>query len=241
MSQFATPTIHNAAAKGQIAKTVLMPGDPLRAKFIAESYLKDARLLSDIRGILCYTGTYEDTQVSVMGSGMGAGSMGIYSYELFNHYDVDNILRVGSAGGLHSSLRLEDIVLGMASCTDTGYATQYGMCGHIAPCANYELISAAMAYAAAQGISAKVGPVFSGEAFYYDDSVLEDWGRMGALAVEMESAALYLNAMQAGKRALAICTISDLIMTGEKCTTERRQTGFDTMIKMALAVAQKMK
>lgn len=232
-----TPTIHNAARCGEIAKTVLMPGDPLRAKYIAETFLEAPRLISEIRGICCYTGSYHGTQVSVMASGMGAGSMSIYSYELFHFYDVDTIIRVGSAGGLHPSLHLRDIVAVMAASTDSGYATHFELPGTLAPCADYELIACADRHAKENKIQLRVGPVISGEGFYYDSSWFEKWVKMGMLAVEMESAALYMNAMEAGKHALTLCTISDLMFSGEACTTLERQQSFDDMICMALEIA----
>lgn len=228
------PTIHNAAGYKDIAKTVMMPGDPLRARFIAEHYLNELRLVSEVRGIGVYTGRYQGKEVSVMASGMGAGSMGIYSYELFKYYDVDNIIRVGSAGGLSPRLQLKDLVIGMASSTDTGYAVQYRLPGTLAPCANFELAKAAYDYGISHGMNVHAGMLFSGEAFYYEEAILQEWADMGALAVEMESAALYMNAAKLGKKALAICTISDLVFSGEKCSAEERQTGFDDMIMMAL-------
>lgn len=235
MSQ--TPTIHNAARLGEIAKTVLMPGDPLRAKYIAEKFLENPRLVSDIRNIYCYTGTYQGKEVSVMASGMGAGSMSIYSYELFHFYDVDQIIRVGSAGGMHPSLKLRDIVIAQCSSTDNGYATHFDLPGTIAPCADFGLIEKAVAWGRAHGIHMRVGPVISGEGFYYDDAWMKKWTDMGHLAVEMESAALYLNAAEAGKKAVAICTISDLMFSGQCCTTQERQESFDDMIRMALSLA----
>lgn len=232
-----TPTLHNAARYGEIAKTVLMPGDPLRAKYIAEKFLDAPRLVSDVRNIYCYTGVYQGAPVSVMASGMGAGSMGIYSYELFHFYGVDAIIRVGSAGGLHPSLKLRDIVVAMASSTDNGYARRLDLPGVLAPCADYSLIAGAAAYAAAHGLTVRVGPVISGEGFYYDDAWYRRWTDLGMLAVEMESAALYINAAEAGKKAVALCTISDLMFTGEHCTTQERQESFDDMILMALSMA----
>lgn len=231
-----TPTIHNAAKKGEIARTVLMPGDPLRAKYIAEHFLEEYKLVSDIRNIYCYTGTYQGKPVSVMASGMGAGSMSIYSYELFHFYDVDAIIRVGSAGGMHPSLKLRDIVIAIASSTDNGYATHFELPGHPAPCADYSLIAKAVDYAKEHDLPVRVGPVVSGEGFYYSDEWYEKWTNMGMLAAEMESAALYLNALEAGKKAVALCTISDLMFNGEKCTTEERQKSFDDMIYMALSM-----
>lgn len=233
-----TPTIHNAARLGQIAKTVLMPGDPLRAKYIAEKFLTDPELVSDIRNIYCYTGTYEGKPVSVMASGMGAGSMSIYSYELFHFYDVDAIIRVGSAGGLNPGLKLRDVVVAMASSTDNGYATHFELPGQIAPCADYGLIEKAVSYGNVHGMAVRVGPVVSGEGFYYSDEWFDKWQKMGILAVEMESAALYLNAAEAGKRAVALCTISDLMFNGEACTPQERQESFDDMIRMALSMVE---
>jgi len=231
-----TPTIHNAARQGEIAKTVLMPGDLLRARFIAENYLENGRLVSEIRGMYAYTGWYQEREVSVMASGMGAGSMGIYSYELFRYYDVDSIIRVGSAGGLSPYLKLKDLVIGLASSTDTGYAAQYRLPGALAPCADFELAKVAYDYGVQHGMNVHVGMLFSGEAFYYEESILQIWADMGALAVEMESAALYMNAAKLGKKALAICTISDLVFSGEKCSVKERQTSFDDMITMALHI-----
>ena len=230
------PTLHNAAQYGEIAKTVLMPGDPLRAKYIAETFLENPRLVSDVRNIYCYTGTYQGKAVSVMASGMGAGSMSIYSYELFHFYDVDAIIRVGSAGGLHPSLKLRDIVVALASSTDSGYARHLDLPGTLAPCGDYSLIAGAVEYAGAHGLSVKVGPVISGEGFYYGDEWFKKWAAMGMLAVEMESAALYINAAEAGKKAVALCTISDLMFSGEACTTQERQESFDDMILMALSM-----
>lgn len=232
-----TPTIHNAAKYGEIAETVLMPGDPLRAKFIAEHYLENPVCVSDVRGIYAFTGTFEGKRVSVMASGMGAGSMGIYSYELFNYYGVEKIIRVGSAGGLSPKLKLRDVVLGLSSSTDSGFAKQYDLPGDFAPCCDFELASAAMEYAKKNNISCNAGMLFSGVAFHYDNCFLEKWMKMGALAVEMESAALYMNAAQAGKKALAVCTISDMVFSGEHCSVQERQESFDSMIRMALSIA----
>lgn len=231
------PTIHNSAKCGEIAKTVLMPGDPLRAKFIAESYLGDAKMVSSVRNTYAYTGDHNGKTISVMASGMGASSMGIYSHELFAFYGVEKIIRVGSAGGIHPDLRLRDIVIATGSHTDTGYARQFDMPGTIAPVASFELAYAAYEYAGKHQLSAVMGTVFSGEAFYYEDEMLSRWLKMGALAVEMESAALYMNAARLGKQALALCTISDLVFTGERCSAQERQDSFHEMIEMALAIA----
>ena len=232
-----TPTIHNAAKYGEIAKTVLMPGDPLRAKYIAEKFFENPRLVSDIRNIYCYTGTWQGKEVSVMASGMGTGSMSIYSYELFHFYDVDQIIRVGSAGALNHSLKLRDVVIAQASSTDSGYASHFNLPGTIAPCADFGLIEKAVAYGRANNINVRVGPVISGCGFYYDDEWMDKWTKFGMLAVEMESAALYMNAAEAGKKAVALCTISDLMFSGEACTPQERQESFDDMIRMALSLA----
>lgn len=233
----ATPTPHNAAKQGEIANVVLMPGDPLRAKFIAETFLEDAKLVSDVRSICAYTGRYQGKSVSVMASGMGASSMGIYSYELFNFYDVDIILRVGSAGGLSKSLNMMDMVACAASSTDSGYAAHFQLPGTIAPTADCALLIQAVEAARARGIQMKAGPVFCGEAYHYDRQDIQKWADMGMLAVEMESAALYLNAAQAGKRALAICAISDMVLREGDTTSDERVTGFRDMIQVALDVA----
>lgn len=231
-----TPTIHNAAKYGEIAKTVLMPGDPLRAKYIAEKFFDAPKLVSDIRNIYCYTGKWQGKDVSVMASGMGTGSMSIYSYELFHFYDVEQIIRVGSAGALDHSLKLRDVVVAQASSTDSGYASHFKLPGTIAPCADFGLIEKAVSYGRANGVNVRVGPVISGAGFYYDDEWMETWRRFGMLAVEMESAALYLNAAEAGKKAVALCTISDLMFSGESCSPSERQESFDDMIRMALSM-----
>lgn len=232
-----TPTIHNQAKKGEIAKTVLMPGDPIRAKYIAENYLENARLVSDVRKICCYTGTHQGKNISIMASGMGTGSMSIYSYELFHFYDVDSIIRVGSAGGIHPSVKLRDIVIAQASSTDNGYTTHLNLPGTFAPCASFDLIERAVRAGRELGVSMKVGPVVSGEGFYYSDEWFEKWSDMGVLAVEMESAALYVNAARAKKKAVAICTISDLIFENVACTVDEREQGFADMIRVALSLA----
>lgn len=234
------PTPHNSAQKGDFAKTVLMPGDPLRAKYIAEEFLENAKLVNNVRGIQGYTGTYHGVPVSVMASGMGGPSMGIYSYELFHHYDVDNIIRVGSAGALSDQLQLRDIVIAMGACTDSNFAIQYRLPGTFAPTCSYKLLSTAVNTADEMGVSVKVGNVYSTVAFYdAADSCLE-WTKMGVLAVEMETAALYCNAAYAGKQALTLCTISDSMVTGAGLSPEERQFTFENMIKVALNVAAKV-
>ena len=236
----ATP--HISAEKGDFAKTVLMPGDPLRAKFIAETFLEDPVLVNNVRGVQGYTGTYKGVKVSVMASGMGCPSIGIYSYELFAFYDVENIIRVGSAGALTEKLKLRDIVAGIGANHATGYADQFGMPGILAPTADYILLSTAVEAAKEQGIEMHVGNLLCHDAFYNEGGMEENlkWAKMGTLAVEMESTALYLNAARLGKRALVICTISDHLVTGAKTSAEERQTTFTQMMEIALETAVKM-
>ena len=232
------PTPHIAAKEGDFAKTVLMPGDPLRAKFIAETFLTDAVLVNNVRGVNGYTGYYNGKRVSVMASGMGIPSMGIYSYELFNFYDIDNIIRIGTAGSIHPDLKIRNVVLAMGACTDSNYGAQYELPGTFAPIASFELLRKAVKVIEEMGnIGYKVGNVVSSDVFYSDRQTTAAWQKMGALAVEMESAALYMNAARAGKNALTICTISDSLVTGEATTAEERQTSFDDMMKIALEIA----
>ena len=231
-------TPHNEAKKGDIAKVVLMPGDPLRAKFIAETFLEKARLVNNVRGIGGYTGFYQGKEVSVMASGMGMPSMGIYSYELFNFYGVDQIIRIGSAGALQDHMKLMDVVIGMGACTDSNYAYQYGLPGTFAPIADYELMNKAIEPAKRQGTNVVVGNVVSSDVFYNADPTVNDrWRSMGVLAVEMEAAALYMNAAKAKKKALCMLTISDHIYTGEALCAEDRQLGFGKMMEIALELA----
>ena len=227
-------TPHNNAKPEQIAKTVLMPGDPLRAKFIAQTYLESPELVNDVRGMLAYTGYYKGVRLTVMASGMGMPSMGIYSYELFNEYGVDNIIRIGTAGGVSESVGLRDVVFAMTSCTNSSYADQYRLPCRPVAAASYELLKKADAAAEKLGISVHVGTVLCTDTFYDDSGSLAQWRRVGVLATEMESAALYYNAARLGKKALCICTVSDLPLTGESCTPEERQTTFNDMMKIAL-------
>ena len=232
------PTPHIAAKEGDFAKTVLMPGDPLRAKFIAETFLTDAVLVNNVRGVNGYTGYYNGKRVSVMASGMGIPSMGIYSYELFNFYDIDNIIRIGTAGSIHPDLKIRNVVLAMGACTDSNYGAQYELPGTFAPIASFELLRKAVKVIEEMGnIGYKVGNVVSSDVFYSDRQTTAAWQKMGALAIEMESAALYMNAARAGKNALTICTISDRLVTGEVTTAEERQTSFADMMKIALEIA----
>lgn len=232
------PTPHNSANIDDFAKTVLMPGDPLRAKFIAENFLEDPVLVNGVRGINGYTGMYNGKIVSVMASGMGIPSIGIYSYELFNFYNVENIIRIGSAGAISDEVNLRDIVIGQGACTNSNYASQFNLPGTYAPIASYKLLKQAVDIAQDAGVNYKVGNLFSSDTFYDDAASLSDWRKMGVLAVEMESAALYMNAARAGKNALCICTISDCPFTGESCTAEERQNTFTDMMEIALKIAE---
>ena len=232
------PTPHNSANIDDFAKTVLMPGDPLRAKFIAENFLEDPVLVNGVRGINGYTGMYNGKIVSVMASGMGIPSIGIYSYELFNFYNVENIIRIGSAGAISDVVNLRDIVIGQGACTNSNYASQFNLPGTYAPIASYKLLKQAVDFAQDAGVNYKVGNLFSSDTFYDDAASLSDWRKMGVLAVEMESAALYMNAARAGKNALCICTISDCPFTGESCTAEERQNTFTDMMEIALNIAE---
>ncbi|MBW7573800.1 purine-nucleoside phosphorylase [Caproiciproducens faecalis] len=232
------PTPHNGAKEGEIAKTVLMPGDPLRAKFIAETYLTDTVCFNTVRNMLGYTGTYKGKRVSVMGGGMGMPSVGIYTYELFNFYGVENIIRIGSAGGIADSVHVRDVVVGMGACTDSNYASQYHLPGTFAPIASYDLLRRAVTSAEKLGVHTMVGNVLSSDVFYGDDeNALASWKKMGVLAVEMEAAALYMNAARANKNALCLLTISDCPFTGESLSAQERQTGFTQMMEIALDIA----
>ncbi len=232
------PTPHNAAKKGDIAKTVLMPGDPLRAKYIAEKYLENPVCFNTVRNMLGYTGTYNGKQISIMGGGMGMPSIGIYSYELFNFYDVDSVIRIGSAGGYADSLKLRDLVIAMGASTDSNFAAQYQLPGTFAPIADFGLLRKAVETAEAKGVNAVVGNVVSSDVFYGDNSNAADlWKKMGVLCVEMEAAALYMNAARAGKKALCMLSISDHIYTGEALSAEERQTSFHNMMEVALELA----
>ena len=233
-------TPHNSAAKGEIAKTVLMPGDPLRAQFIAENFLTDAKLVNNVRGIHGYTGTYQGVPVSVMASGMGMPSMGIYSHELFAFYDVENIIRIGSAGAMTERLKLRDVVAAQAACTNSNYIAQFGMPGTFAPIADFDLLMAAVNSAKELGVKMPVGNLYSSDTFYDAAGRNMRFQKMGVMAVEMEAAALYCNAAYTGKRALAICSISDNLVTGEELPAADRQTTFTQMMEIALGVAVAM-
>ncbi len=232
------PTPHNQAKKGDIAKTVLMPGDPLRAKFIAETYLENIVCFNTTRNMLGYTGTYKGKEISVMGSGMGIPSIGIYSYELYQFYDVDSIIRVGSAGSFRDDVHVMDIVFGMGACTNSNFVDQYNLPGSYAAIADYELLSRAIKIAEEQEKKYVVGNILSSDTFYNDDNSVNDaWRKMGVIAVEMEAAGLYMNAARLKKKALCILTISDHIYLDEIISAEERQTGFGNMIEIALELA----
>ena len=240
MLQNNTPTPHIKAAPADIAKVVLMPGDPLRSRFIAENFLKDAVLFNDVRGVQGYTGEWMGERVSVMASGMGMPSIGIYSYELYNFFDVDLIIRVGSAGSLQSGVELRDLVLGMGACTNSAYAEQYGLGGTYAPRCDYETLERAVEIARKRGFKYHVGNLFSSDTFYDEAGGGLKWQKMGVLAVEMEAAALYMNAARARKKALAVCTVSDSLVTGEATTSDERMNSFTDMMKLALDLAATM-
>ena len=235
-------TPHNSAKPGQFAKTVLMPGDPLRSKYIAETYLTDPVLVNNVRGVQGYTGKWKDVPVSVMASGMGMPAIGIYSWELFNTYKVENIIRVGSAGAVQDNINVMDIVIAQGACTNSNYFAQFAFPGSFAPIADYELMQAAVESAQERGAIYHVGNIFSSDNFYYAKSYegTRAVRRMGVMAVEMEAAALYANAAYLGKRALCICTISDHLYKDEELSPEERQTGFNEMIEIALDTAVKM-
>ena len=242
-----TPTPHISAKPGDFAKTVLMPGDPLRSKFIAGNFLENPVLVNNVRGVQGYTGFYKGVRVSVMASGMGMPSIGIYSRELFTAYGVENIIRVGSAGAIQEHIHLYDLVLGQGACTDSNWARQYHFPGTFAPIADFDLLTAAVAAAKANGATYHVGNINSFDCFYGDHEqvpagldTLYNQKKMGVMALEMEAAALYMEAARCGKRALCICTISDHVLTGELTTSDERQTAFTAMMKVALDTAVAM-
>ena len=235
MSNNGTP--HIKAAPSDFAKTVLMPGDPLRSKFVAETFLENAKLVNNVRGVQGYTGTYKGVPITVMASGMGMPSIGIYSYELYNCFGVENIIRIGSAGAINEKVNLRDVIIGMGACTNSCYQDQYNLNGKFAPIADFELLSHAVNAAKELGVNYHVGNILSSDIFYHADPNFNDgWSKMGVLGIEMEAAALYMNAAAFGKRALAICTVSDHILRGEALDADSRQTSFTDMMKIALEV-----
>ncbi len=231
-----TPTPHIGAQYGEIAETVIMAGDPLRAKFMAENFLENPKQFNNVRGMLGFTGTHQGKRVSVMGHGMGMPSLGIYTYELFNFYGVKTIIRVGSAGSINPDLHIGDLVIAMGACTNSNYASQYELPGTFAPIADFGLLRKAADSCEQIGVNYRVGNVFSSDVFYSDNAHNDKWMQMGVLAVEMEVAALYMNAARSGNKALAICTISDHILTGEVTTAEERQKTFTKMMDVAFSL-----
>ncbi len=241
------PTPHIAANKGDFAKTVLMPGDPLRAQFIAENFLTNPRLVNNVRGVQGYTGTYKGVPVSVMASGMGMPSISIYAYELYTAYGVENIIRVGSAGGMTPAVKVRDIVLGMGACTNSNFVSQYHLPGQFAPLCSYELLRICADIAKEKALPYHVGNLLSTDTFYVDEEgvppaqcITPSFAKMGVLAVEMEAAGLYMTAARAGKNALAICTVSDHLLSGESLPASERQTSFTDMMTLALETAVKL-
>jgi purine-nucleoside phosphorylase len=235
------PTPHIDATPEDFAKTVLMPGDPLRSKFIAENFLENAKLVNNVRGIQGYTGTYNGTKVSVMASGMGMPSIGIYSYELFNFFDVENIIRIGSAGSINMDVKIRDLVFAMGASTNSNFARQFQLPGTYAPTADYNLLKTAIEQAEAAGANYHVGNILSSDTFYdAQEDATKRWIDMGLLCIEMETAALYMNAAKAGKRALGLFTISDHILTGESLPASERQNSFTEMMEVALKTAVEM-
>ena len=232
-----TPTPHIGAKYGEIAETVIMSGDPLRAQFMAEHFLENPVLFNKVRGMLGFTGTHKGKRVSVMGHGMGIPSMAIYSYELFNFYGVKKIIRVGSAGSMHSDLHIGDLMLAQGACTNSNYASQFQLSGTFAPIADFGLLRAAVEKAEELGYTYKVGNIYSSDIFYDENTgATAQWQKLGVLAVEMESAALYMNAARYGGRALCLCTISDSLVTGEATTAEARQNSFTQMMDVAFGI-----
>ena len=234
------PTPHINATPSDFAKTVLMPGDPLRAKFIAENSLHNTKLVNNVRGIQGYTGCYKDTRVSVMASGMGMPSMGIYSYELYNFFGVENIMRIGSAGAINENIKVRDIVIGMGACTNSNFASQYELPGTFSAICSYKMLETCIETAKAMGVKHHVGNLFSSDTFYSDANDTLKWGKMGVMAVEMEAASLYMNAARCNKNALAICTVSDHIVTGEATSAQERQDSFTEMMTLALETVVKL-
>ena len=231
-----TPTPHIGAQYGEIAETVIMAGDPLRAKLMAERFLDDAVQFNNVRGMLGFTGAYKGKRISVMGHGMGMPSIGIYTYELFNFYGVKTIVRVGSAGAIQTDLHLGDLVIAQGACTNSNYAAQYELPGTFAPIGDFQLLRKAAEACDRMGYAYKVGNVLSSDVFYNENAHNDKWSAMGVLAVEMEIAALYMNAARSGNRALAICTVSDHIITGEVTTAEERQNTFTKMMDVAFSL-----
>lgn len=234
------PTPHNSACESAFAKTVLMPGDPKRSSLIAHTYLESPQLVNDVRGVQGYTGAYHGVPVSVMASGMGIPSMAIYSYELYHDYGVENIIRIGSAGAISGKLKLREVVAALGTCTDSNYGAQFGLHGCFAPVCSYGLLAAAVSCARELDISLPVGNIYTTDAFYDISQTNLDWGKMGVLAVDMETAGLYCNAAYTGKNALSLLSISDHLVTKEALSADDRRTSFHEMIRLALAMVEKI-
>ncbi len=233
------PTPHiNVKEQEIIADTVLLPGDPLRAKFIAETYLENPVQFNSVRNMFGYTGTYKGKKISIMGSGMGMPSIGIYSYELIHFYGVKNLIRIGSCGAIQDDIKIRDIIIGISASTNSNYASQYNLPGTFAPTASWTLVKKAVDIAESKGIQTKVGNILSSDIFYDDDpDTWRKWAKMGVLAIEMEAAALYMNAARAGVNALCVLTVSDSLVSHEVTTAEERQTSFTNMMEIALELA----
>lgn len=228
------PTPHINANLGDFAESVLMPGDPLRAKYIAENFLTDVQNVSKTRNMLGFTGKYKQKNVSVMGSGMGMPSIGIYSYELFSYYNVNNIIRIGSAGAINNNINLKDVVIAMGACTDSNFSSQYNLNGNFAPIASYDLLEKSVKISKKLNINTYIGNIFSTDVFYSEPEILKNWAKMGVLAVEMEAAALYMNAAKLNKNALCIVTISDCPLRNLSLSADERERGFSNMVEIAL-------
>lgn len=237
--QMPVPTAHNGAKYGEIAKTVLMPGDPLRSKYVAENFLTDPVLVNDVRGVQGYTGTWKGVPVTIMSSGMGIPSIGIYSWELYNGYGVENIIRIGTAGGLQDNVHVRDIIIAQGACTDSNFVHQFNLNGTYAPIADFDLLRSAVKVIESKGIKPHIGNVISTDNFYSDgNDSYDQWKKMGVLAVEMECAGLYMNAARLGKRALTICTVSDHVYNGsDELSAKERETLLHQMIEIALDIA----
>ena len=231
-----TPTPHIGAHKGEIAETVIMAGDPLRVKFMAEHYLENPVQFNNVRSMLGFTGTYKGRPVSVMGHGMGIPSIAIYTYELYNFYGVKTIIRIGSSGAYQKDLHIGDLVIAMGACTDSNYGAQYGLPGTFCPIADYDLLVKAVETCKTLGYPYKVGNVLSSDIFYHENAQADKWAQMGVLAVEMEASALYMNAARSGNKALALFTVSDHLVTGEATSSEQRQSTFTHMMDVALSL-----
>ncbi len=237
-------TPHNSANLGDIAKTVLLPGDPLRAKYIADTFLEDCKQITDVRNMFGYTGVYQGKKVTVMGSGMGGPSCGLYSYELFNTYGVEQIIRIGTAGGLQPELALGDLIFAMTASTDSNYAHQYQLPGSFSPCADYNLLEKAVQTAVTLQYPYKAGSVFSSDFFSSYNALNEltgkpswqPWARMGCLAQEMETYALYCNAAWLHKKALSIVTNVASCITDEELEEDKKYLGIEPMVKVALSL-----